>query len=203
MVVRKTRRRKGGRRARVRAGGGALQAYCAKIYADPACAGECNWLVWTVAEAFCGAGSHGFGASKDGSSADRMVDVMSAGNGWTAVTDSDPDATRRAGNIVDAAIRLAAEGKLVIAGMKSTWFAPAQAHGHVAVVIGAPGEYSATAKHVLPCGYAGSRKASARIPMGEHRHLGWSFPAAEWKAIGYWYRAPDRGRSRQAAAANT
>jgi len=172
-----------GANGRAASGAGAVRACCGKIHADAGYAAECNWFVWKVADALCRGGSHGFGTSKEGLSADAMIDVMRAGNGWAAVPDAEPD----------AAIRLAAQGKLVIAGMRSDWFEDPQAHGHLAVVIGARGEYSATAKRVLPCGYAGSSKAAARIPAGARRHLGWSFPAGQWKSIGYWYRAPDSG----------
>ena len=173
MIARKSRRRKGPART--------IQACCAEHFPDPGCVAECNWFAWTVADALCRGGSHGFGAAKEGISADGMIDVMRAGNGWTAVPGQDPD----------AAIKLAARGHLVIAGMKSGWFDPPQAHGHLAVVIGAPGEYSPAAKRVLPCGYAGSRNAASRIPAGARRHLGWSFPVAQWKSIGYWHRLPD------------
>lgn len=160
--------------------GADIESCCKRVFGDDEYVAECNWFVWKVAERFCRRHSHAFGATKDAASADDMIGIMESGRGWRRIAGAD------AGEIVDDAIEKATEGHLVVAGMTSAQLR--DGHGHLAIVVAGAGEFSSKAQRVLPFGYAGSRNPAARIPSGAKKHLGWTFPSARWKEIGYWYR---------------
>lgn len=163
----------------------AIERHCEEIFEDPAYCVECNWFAWKIAVEFCSA--HGFGAAKTDLSADRMIEVMNHSNGWTRITAPGNDAHA----VTDTAIRLANEGKLVVAGMTAAELG--QDHGHLAIVVRGDGQRSGIAGRKLPLGHAGSRIGKVRIPnhaLGRFG-LGWSFPASAWQSYGYWYRLPD------------
>jgi hypothetical protein len=134
--------------------------------------GDCNGFMKAVA------GHYFANLGMDGLNADGIGDLMIAGtHGWKTLA-NDPA----------AAIAAAIGDGFVVAAMKTTDFDPPQAHGHLAVVVGLPGQPSGTV--VVPLCYAGSLGG----PTAYGQRVSTTFPAKAARAGGirYFTNTPDQ-----------
>lgn len=118
--------------------------------------GDCNGFARAVATAV--------GVALAGN-ADRITDVLrSAADGWTALADG------------TAAAAAAANGQLVIGGLKGSEQATPDPHGHVVVVVPGP-----LAHDAYPTAWWGSLGGNP----GQNKTVNWAWTAADRDNVSY------------------